>query len=169
MSINKLVLQLYRAVGILSIFILLTSGGSFAQVIDFPLQDDKSAKLLLRNIMVLGEEKYIDPLGDKKAYFLGIEFGRKKFEVEVYNAKTGELIRKDLTIIGQNYFTKVTATDKEEKYKMSKNGIDYTVSFGEIKPSYQPDKRTITLWVEVRDTVKKIFMYRASDVMYIPY
>lgn len=168
MLINKLLLQFNKVVGILSLLILLTLGeSSFAQVIDFPLQDDKSAKLLLRNIMVLGEEKYIDPLGDKKEYYLGIEFGRKRFEVEVYNAKTGELIRKDFTFIGQNYFTKVSATDKEEKYKMSKNGIDYTVSFGEIKPSVHLDKRTITIWVEVRDTVKKKILYRAFDVMYI--
>jgi len=155
--------------GILSVFILLASGSSFAQVIDFPLQDDKSAKLLLRNIVILDSQQYYDPKAERKEYYLGIEFGREKFEVAIYNAKTGEHITTSFTLIGQSYFTKAKATEDEEEYKMSKNGIDYSISFTEIKPSSKPDKREIMLWVEVRDTVRNKILYRAFDAMYLPH
>lgn len=139
-----------------------------AQVINIPLQDNKAAKLLLRNVQIIDSEKYSDFSFANQKYFLEVEFGRKTFEVGVFNGETGERISLDMVLIGDSFFTKVKAANQHEEYQLTQNGINYNVIFREVIPSRRLNERTITVFIQVRDTINKKYLYMANDTMYLP-
>ena len=160
---------MFKSIKILLTGILMIIGSnSFSQVVNLELRKGVFIGFELHGVMSLDQEKYVDfGSGSNKEYFIKVFFGQKKFDVEVYNTKSGLLERADFLFFGEHHFFSKLETDKKlEEYRMSKGGVDYVVSFKELFTLSNGEKE-VQIFVSVRDTIKKKYLYIASDIVNI--